>query len=87
MNQPAERPLHTQKHKRHVAGGIQTHPPPGVQVGDDSSCLRPCGHYDRQVTIYFSKFRRFGGNKIVQIAVSRTGIRLQDCTCHTEEHH
>jgi cytidine deaminase len=32
----------------HVSSGIQTHNL-SVQVGEDSSCLRPCGHCDQQL--------------------------------------
>jgi hypothetical protein len=48
--------LHTEQHKHrisahntnnHALSGIQTHDP-RVRAGEDGSCLRPRGHYDRQ---------------------------------------
>jgi hypothetical protein len=55
--------LHTEQHKHRInahntdipaLSGIWT-PDPNVQTSKDSSCLRPRGHCDRLVCMYFSK--------------------------------
>jgi hypothetical protein len=58
--QPVARPLPTHKttqthNKRthsHPCLGIRTHDP-SVRASEDSSCLRPCGHCDRQIYAFW----------------------------------